>query len=337
MVWRMATLSVPRLYIIRARAVYTGYPHTPRPIMSIVPCQEVKERTRRLLALFLSCKNAQKEARRTLPPRLKIARSPDVNGRSRLGQLHFDVETDVLCLVQPRRPFQERVSVPEVGGDFLRIKNLGLQLDIPMSPNVVPVWPNRSWAVQLDFFRLLWFRLFFSATRFYLVAPPHIRNAPRPLNYTGHILEESHGDTVAEGPNTEDDRVEVGYMSSGPMWSNNPLLRSLQMTVTPGSFGRTGGFGFPSVPVQQVQHVHVTDRCEDLTPTRLSLWLSVLCEPEADDYVRAVIHDSSIMTIASLEMHRLTGVHPSQGTTMRYCGILLPMAETYPLLKVYEG
>lgn len=335
MVWRLATLSVPRLYIIRARAAYSVCPHTLRPMFSIIPCQEVKERTRRLLALFLTCKNAQKEARRTLPPRLKIASSPDVNGRSRLGQLHFDVETDVLCLNQPRRPFQERVSIPEVGGDFLRIKNLGLQLDIPMSPNVL--WHLRSWAVQLEFFRLLWFRLFFSATRFYLVAPPHIRNAPKPLNYTGHVLEESHGDTVAEGSNTEDDRVEVGYMSSGPMWSNNPLLRSLQMTVNPGSFGRTGGFGFPSVPVQQVQHVHVTDRCEDLTPTRLSLWLSALCEPEADDFVRAMIQNLSHMTMVSLWMHRMTGVHPNQGSTMRYCGILLPMAEAYPLLKVYEG
>lgn len=123
-------------------------------------------------------------------------------------------------------------------------------------------------------------------------------------------------------------------MSSGPMWSNNSLLRALQMTAIPGSFGKTGEFGLTSMPVQQVQHVHATDSCLDLTPTRLGLWLSMCCHLGTDDFMRMMTWQYVGIIPAQFAIF-LSGLNPR--STMRYYGVLLPMVETYPLLKVYDG
>ncbi|KAI7776903.1 hypothetical protein LA080_004330 [Diaporthe eres] len=342
LIWRTAALSVPRLYIVRAHITCMAS-GSENPWISINPCEEVKQRTRRLKPLLLACKKARKEVLRTLPPPLRFASFLGIDQGLQTGQIHFDVEADVLCIITPFMVYRGApmcrggAMAPDIRQDFKRIKNLGLQSKFPMAPNTILSYLRRggSLRVSIPSDSLFPLRAFTAAARLYVVAPPHVRKAPRPPKYHegsfGNRLKEMHGDTHAE-----DDELEVGYMSHGPMWSRNSVLRSLQMTATPGSFGKTGQFGFTKVPVQQVQHVYVTDSGQDLTPTLLSLWLSLFCTPDISNNFRGAIRDSFKSPQVQFR-GRVMSLPQEPDCMMQYCGLLLPMVETYPLLKVYNG
>lgn len=186
----MAALSVPRLYIIRVRSEYINL-GSQRPLIAINPCQEVKERARKLKTLFLACKNARKEVLRTLPPPVLFASFPNRILPPCLGLLYFDVETDVLCFIPPLVFWLGRRFGPPpilaIFGGFWRIENFGLQTHFNMSPNMTLHAADAQ--MTLDMWAIsMCFRLFFSAARFYLVAPPHVRNAPKSPKNTGDIL-----------------------------------------------------------------------------------------------------------------------------------------------------
>ncbi|KAK7707124.1 hypothetical protein SLS64_007333 [Diaporthe eres] len=342
LIWRTAALSVPRLYIVRAHitCIASG---SENPWISINPCEEVKQRTRRLKPLLLACRLARREVLRTLPPPLRFTSFYGIDQKLQTGQIHFDVEADVLCIVPPIMMYRGALvclggaMAPDIRQDFKRIKNLGLQLKFSRAPNTILSYLRRGGWLRMSIpsDSLFPLRPFTAAARFYVVAPPHVRKAPRPPKYHegsfGNRLKEMHGDT-----HTEDDELEVGYMSHGPMWSNNSVLRSLQMTATPGSFGKTGQFGFTEVPVQQVQHVYVTDSGQDLTPTLLSLWLSQFCRADVSNNFRRALWEcfkSSQVQFGG----RVMIIPQEPDSMMQYCGLLLPMVETYPLLKVYNG
>lgn len=212
-----------------------------------------------------------------------------------------------------------------------------MEAKFPTAPNTILSQLQRGWLVRVSVPSggLFFLRAFIAAARLYVVAPPHVRKAPKPPPYHeasfGNRPKERHGDI-----HVQDDQLEVGYMSHGPMWSNNPVLRSLQMTVAPGSFGKTGQFGFTRMPVQQVQHVYVTDSGQDLSPTLLSLWLSLCCTPNTYNQVRRAIWNSFHFPMALIE-GQVTGLLQQPVSMMQFCGVLLPMVETYPLLKVYNG
>lgn len=343
LIWRTAALSVPWLYIVRAHitCIDSG---TENPWISINPCEEVKERTRRLKPLLLACKKARKEVLRTLPPPLRFASFLGINQGLQTGQIHFDVEADVLCITSPIH-FCRGAPVsrggrmdPDFREGLRRIKNLGVQVKFGMAPNTVLSALSRGWSLGVSMTpeSLFCLRAFIRARRFYVVAPPHVRKAPKPPKYhEGSFAngpKERHGDTDTD-TDTED---EVGYMSHGPMWSNNPVLRSLQMADIPGSFGRTGQFGLTKVPVQQVQHVCVTDDSgQDLTPTLLSLWLSLCCRPGLNRMVNRALWYCFEYSMAQIG-GQVTAIPEAPDTMMQYCGVLLPMVETYPLLKVYD-
>lgn len=341
MIWRMATLSVPQFHIIRAHitCIDSGIED---PWIAINPCEEVKQRTRNLKPLLLACRKARKEVLRTLPPPLPFARFLSVNQKLQRGQIYFDAEADVLCVIPPSSVYREGPvcrggpMAPDIREGFKRVKNLGWQLKYGKAPNTilsellggVPLRLN----MKPDSLFLL--RAFIGATRFYVIAPPHVRKAPKPPRCHESSFgndEERHGDTDAE-----DDQPEVGHMSHGPMWSNNSVLRSLQMTATPGSFGMPGQFGFTKVPVQQVQHLHVTDSGQDLTSRLLSLWLSLSCRPDTDQIIRTAIWYSFKIPLVQIGS-QVTGLLQDPDSMMQYSGVLLPMVETYPLLKVYNG
>lgn len=108
------------------------------------------------------------------------------------------------------------------------------------------------------------------------------------------------------------------------------------MTDTPGSFGKDGQFGLTTVPVQQVQHVHVTDSVQDLSPAMLSLWLSLCSRLDSDVSIKRALSNSYAFYMVQIGGHSSSLVANSL-KRLRYCGVLLPMVETYPLLKVYEG
>lgn len=78
LIWRTAALSVPRLYIVRAHVacIDSGVEN---PWISINPCEEVKQRTRRLKPLLFACRLARKEVLRTLPPPLRFASFCGIN------------------------------------------------------------------------------------------------------------------------------------------------------------------------------------------------------------------------------------------------------------------
>ncbi|KAG6359913.1 hypothetical protein INS49_010966 [Diaporthe citri] len=336
LIWHTAVLSVPRFHIVRAHitCIDSGIKD---PWISINPCEEVKQRTRRLRPLLLACKKARKEVLRTLPPPLRFASFFGVSQKLQTGQIHFDVEADVLCIVPPFNVCRGGPMAPGIWEGFRRIKNLGVQVNFAMAPNRILSSLVRDWSLRVSIpsDSLFCLRAFTAAARFYIVAPPHVRKAPKPPKYHegsfGNRLKESQGDTHAA-----DDELEVGYMSHGSMWSNNPVLRSLQMTATPGFFGTTGQFGFTKVPVQQIQHVYVTDSGQDLTPTLLSLWLSLCCRPDTYNNVRKAIWHSFKFPLAQIGGH-VMGILQEPGNMMQYCGVLLPMVETYPLLKVYNA
>lgn len=342
----MATLTVPRLRVIRARILRID-PGTEDPWVSINPCGEVKEQARRLKALFLVCRSARQEVLRTLPPRLRFATFMGVERPPRLGMLHFDAENDVLCLVSPSRWHLDGPPAPNIGHDFRLIRNLGLQVNFGTPPDEVlsSLIRGVGFALSMSWESLVCYQVCSSAIRFYIIAPPHLRNAPKLTGCTeisvGGRLEDRHGETDAEDQGTGKDGSEIGYLCSGLGWSNNSLLRPLQMSAAPGSFGKFGKFGLTRVPVQQVQHAYATDGGQDLTAALLSLWLSLCCRPDTDSLVRTAIHNALTRYRAylrnGLSRHLQASERIEPEDIVRYCGVLVPMLQTYPLLKVYDG